>query len=407
MINNNVFPHPSSPSTCSPPVPQGPTTSRRHPIRDCRSAWPVTAWLPWRRAPPLRHMNTSSSTVCRWVWRKCLFSVFVCKHQPVCLFVYPRQTDSLCSSDGVIIQTVTSDSASSDSLSQTQLVVETEGRSQDDQLEATSLLEGSENVVMETQEPMRDGFSDKVKSSAHSLFLNYGRRLGPHLKILSFDLFFECLKRLKCEFWWLKVWIQTKKTLFTRGPNRLPFWISYCTFINVCVCQQLVHSGIPSGGTVLIVSPPNISSTLTGNRLWKDIRAFNEITFGSGNLSDFWFLKTTFSECDYNVRSDGGSPLCCSSQIRSWRTRKDPTDWLPVAGDAAADITAMKQTLLLPPRRRHATRHGTRDHRNKTCHFVFDSSHHVVVWKIIPNSFGFFFINPKKEFISRDNLNSS
>lgn len=42
----------------------------------------------------------------------------------------------------------------------------------------------------------------------------------------------------------------------------------------VCVCQGLrsppveapmVHSGITSGSAVLIVSPPNISSTLTGN----------------------------------------------------------------------------------------------------------------------------------------------
>lgn len=72
------------------------------------------------------------------------------------------QTDSLCSSDGVIIQTVTSDPASSDPLGQSQLVVETEGRSQDDRLEATSLLESSESVVVETPEPMTDDFTDKV-----------------------------------------------------------------------------------------------------------------------------------------------------------------------------------------------------------------------------------------------------
>lgn len=76
--------------------------------------------------------------------------------------VYPPQTDSLCSSDGVIIQTVTSDSASSDTLDQTQLVVETPGRGQEEQLEATSLLEGAENIVTETQEPMTDGFGNKV-----------------------------------------------------------------------------------------------------------------------------------------------------------------------------------------------------------------------------------------------------
>lgn len=76
--------------------------------------------------------------------------------------VYSPQTDGLCSSDSVIIQTVTSDSASSDTLDQTQLVVETPGRGQEEQLEATSLLEGAENIVTETREPVSDGFGDKV-----------------------------------------------------------------------------------------------------------------------------------------------------------------------------------------------------------------------------------------------------
>lgn len=79
------------------------------------------------------------------------------------LFLVPPQTDSLCSSDGVIIHTVTSDPASSDPLGQSQLVVEAHGQSREDQLEATSLLEGSESVVTETQEPVTDGFTDKVK----------------------------------------------------------------------------------------------------------------------------------------------------------------------------------------------------------------------------------------------------
>ncbi|KAF3705238.1 Cyclin-D-binding Myb-like transcription factor 1 Cyclin-D-interacting Myb-like protein 1 [Channa argus] len=78
------------------------------------------------------------------------------------LYFLPHQTDGLCSSDGVIIQTVTSDSTSSDPLDQSQLVVEAEGQGQDDQLEATSLLEASESVVTETQEPMTDDFSGKV-----------------------------------------------------------------------------------------------------------------------------------------------------------------------------------------------------------------------------------------------------
>ncbi|XP_068163061.1 cyclin-D-binding Myb-like transcription factor 1 [Antennarius striatus] len=112
------------------------------------------------------------------------------------IILHSLSTDGLCSSDGVIIQTVTSDSASSDPLAQSQLVVETEGRGQDDQLEATSLLEGSEGVVTETQEPMTDSFSDKELSSS---------------------------------------------------PVEAP----------------VVHSGISSGSAVLIVSPPNISSTLT------------------------------------------------------------------------------------------------------------------------------------------------
>ncbi|XP_023141357.2 cyclin-D-binding Myb-like transcription factor 1 isoform X3 [Amphiprion ocellaris] len=110
------------------------------------------------------------------------------------IILHSLSTEGLCSSDSVIIQTVTSDSASSDPLSQSQLVVE--GRSQDDRLDATSLLEGSEGVVTETQEPMTDGFTDKGLSSTSAE-------------------------------------------------------------------PPVVHSGITSGSAVLIVSPPNISSTLT------------------------------------------------------------------------------------------------------------------------------------------------
>uniref|UniRef100_A0A3P8TXG6 Cyclin-D-binding Myb-like transcription factor 1 n=1 Tax=Amphiprion percula TaxID=161767 RepID=A0A3P8TXG6_AMPPE len=79
------------------------------------------------------------------------------------IILHSLSTEGLCSSDSVIIQTVTSDSASSDPLSQSQLVVE--GRNQDDHLDASSLLEGSEGVVTETREPMTDGFTDKVKTS--------------------------------------------------------------------------------------------------------------------------------------------------------------------------------------------------------------------------------------------------
>ncbi|XP_028254154.1 cyclin-D-binding Myb-like transcription factor 1 [Parambassis ranga] len=113
------------------------------------------------------------------------------------IILHSLSTDGLCSSDGVIIQTVASDPTSSDPLSQSQLVMETEGRAQtDERLDATSLLEGAESVVTETQEPITDGFTDKGLSSTS-----------------------------------------------VEGP--------------------VVHSGIASGSAVLIVSPPNISSTLT------------------------------------------------------------------------------------------------------------------------------------------------
>lgn len=62
---------------------------------------------------------------------------------------------------------MTSDpAAAADTLSQSQLVVTTDqGRSQEHQLAATSLLEGSEGVATETQEPITaDHFSHKVKT---------------------------------------------------------------------------------------------------------------------------------------------------------------------------------------------------------------------------------------------------
>ncbi|XP_063761475.1 cyclin-D-binding Myb-like transcription factor 1 isoform X2 [Eleginops maclovinus] len=68
------------------------------------------------------------------------------------IILHSLSTDGLCASDGVIIQTVTSDPASSDPLGQSQLIVEEEGRNQE------SLLEGS---VTEPQEPITEGFSDK------------------------------------------------------------------------------------------------------------------------------------------------------------------------------------------------------------------------------------------------------
>uniref|UniRef100_A0A1A8J7G0 Cyclin-D-binding Myb-like transcription factor 1 n=1 Tax=Nothobranchius kuhntae TaxID=321403 RepID=A0A1A8J7G0_NOTKU len=68
------------------------------------------------------------------------------------IILHSLSTDGLCSGDGVIIQTVSSDSASSEP----QLLIETEERSQ--------LLEGS--VVMETQEPETEGFNSKGPPSS-------------------------------------------------------------------------------------------------------------------------------------------------------------------------------------------------------------------------------------------------
>ncbi|KAM3587432.1 uncharacterized protein V6R79_005415 [Siganus canaliculatus] len=112
------------------------------------------------------------------------------------IILHSLSTDGLCSSDGVIIQTVTSDPASADPLSQSQLIVEADGQSQDDQLEATSLLEAAGSVVTsKEQEAMTDSFTEKLTSPS--------------------------------------------------------------------VEDAVVDSGIASGSTVLIVSPSNISSTLT------------------------------------------------------------------------------------------------------------------------------------------------
>nr|XP_057921763.1 cyclin-D-binding Myb-like transcription factor 1 [Doryrhamphus excisus]XP_057921764.1 cyclin-D-binding Myb-like transcription factor 1 [Doryrhamphus excisus] len=104
------------------------------------------------------------------------------------IILHSLATDGLCSGDGVIIQTVTSDSAPSDPLSQTELVVETEERIQ----EASCLLEGSVKAVRGSEGPTTEDFTAKELAAS-----------------------------------------------------------------------SVVHPGMPTGGTVLIVSPPKISSTLT------------------------------------------------------------------------------------------------------------------------------------------------
>ncbi|CAL8279680.1 cyclin-D-binding Myb-like transcription factor 1 [Gadus morhua] len=80
------------------------------------------------------------------------------------IILHSLSAEGLCSSDGVIIQTVTSDASSSDPLGQSQLIVETAGQEQGVGLEASSLLVGEECVSSEAQ-PMTDGFADKVLSS--------------------------------------------------------------------------------------------------------------------------------------------------------------------------------------------------------------------------------------------------
>ncbi|KAM8883140.1 cyclin-D-binding Myb-like transcription factor 1 isoform 1-T1 [Synchiropus picturatus] len=99
--------------------------------------------------------------------------------------------EQLCSSDSVIIQTVTTEPTSSDALKQSQLIEETE----DDVINVSRLLEDTDNVT-EAQEPMAEGLSDKELSSPQS-------------------------------------------------------------------GDPVVPSGLTSDTAVLIVSPPNISSTLT------------------------------------------------------------------------------------------------------------------------------------------------
>ncbi|XP_077401060.1 cyclin-D-binding Myb-like transcription factor 1 isoform X2 [Vanacampus margaritifer] len=106
------------------------------------------------------------------------------------IILHGLSTDGLCASDGVIIQTVAADAAASDAL-----VVETEGRRQHEHVDASGLLEDSEKAATKMEEPMADGFPDKL----------------------------------------------------TPPPADAP----------------LADSGMAAGGAVLIVSPANISSTLT------------------------------------------------------------------------------------------------------------------------------------------------
>ncbi|XP_015239408.1 PREDICTED: cyclin-D-binding Myb-like transcription factor 1 [Cyprinodon variegatus] len=73
------------------------------------------------------------------------------------IILHSLSTDGLCSGDGVIIQTVSSDPASSEP----QLVVETEEEGQDQHLNVASLLEDSEAVVM-TTESVAEVYAEKA-----------------------------------------------------------------------------------------------------------------------------------------------------------------------------------------------------------------------------------------------------
>uniref|UniRef100_A0AAV2IT10 Cyclin-D-binding Myb-like transcription factor 1 n=1 Tax=Knipowitschia caucasica TaxID=637954 RepID=A0AAV2IT10_KNICA len=121
------------------------------------------------------------------------------------IILHSLSTDALCSSDGVIIHTVTSDQASLDTVSQSQLVVEAED-SRQDHLDTSSLLNSAQSVSTESQEASREvTHSPEEREQFHT------------------DSFGE------------------KKVDQTSVEN----------------------SEIISGNTVLIVSPHNISSTLT------------------------------------------------------------------------------------------------------------------------------------------------
>ncbi|XP_077355651.1 cyclin-D-binding Myb-like transcription factor 1 isoform X2 [Festucalex cinctus] len=107
------------------------------------------------------------------------------------IILHGLSTDGLCASDGVIIQTVAADAAPlSDAL-----VVETEGRRQDEHVNASGIRKDSEEAATKREEPMADSFPNKL----------------------------------------------------TPRPAD----------------ASVADSGMAAGSAVLIVSPPNISSTLT------------------------------------------------------------------------------------------------------------------------------------------------
>ncbi|XP_062339348.1 cyclin-D-binding Myb-like transcription factor 1 [Osmerus eperlanus] len=84
---------------------------------------------------------------------------------PEHIILQTLSADGLCPSDGVIIQTVTSENASSEPLSQAELVVETERRGEDEQLADNLLVDSSGNEPADPQEPIADGLTEKALGS--------------------------------------------------------------------------------------------------------------------------------------------------------------------------------------------------------------------------------------------------
>ncbi|XP_067110466.1 cyclin-D-binding Myb-like transcription factor 1 [Osmerus mordax] len=84
---------------------------------------------------------------------------------PEHIILQTLSADGLCPSDGVIIQTVTSEHASSEPLSQAELVVETERRGEDEQLADNLLVDSSGNEPADPQEPIADGLTEKALGS--------------------------------------------------------------------------------------------------------------------------------------------------------------------------------------------------------------------------------------------------
>ncbi|XP_033845611.1 cyclin-D-binding Myb-like transcription factor 1 [Periophthalmus magnuspinnatus] len=102
------------------------------------------------------------------------------------IILHSLSTDSLCSNDGVIIHTVTSDPTSLDPASQSQLVVEAEDNTQD-HLDTSSLLNTAQSVVTESQEAITDHFDGKEvhQSSVEATVVNSELTSGNTVLIVS------------------------------------------------------------------------------------------------------------------------------------------------------------------------------------------------------------------------------